>query len=417
MHAIMVIAGFTAVNAYRRYMVGFPNAGSIPCVDNAEGCHGTNICEASGHSSCLSLGDATGIANDWGALFKGELVWDVNICSADTDGDGFTNGDELGDPCCAWNYGDAPMFASDISHPSYGSSFPATRPSYSAAPPGAVLDLTVAVAAPGVVTLIWTPAPGVCESHVVLSVGSTSITRGALGNSVHICNETLLGAGTAFSVSVTPSNRAGAAASPAIVAGVISFGAPHPCPGTEYTTQPILLNLAGTRMKELAVAPPPLQGIAIAIAIVGVAIAAGTLLTLCASDPLSATRALVVHAPTLLLCTRCRHLWHAKGHAHTSHPLVPLSHSSWSPVDIMLSSTGYLVGLSAVVAAASVVWGYATTFYAFQVYGLLNGLTIVRGSGYALSFCLGLQLLPVARFSLWTRLLGVSFERGVRLHR
>ncbi len=31
---------------------------------------------------------------------KGTRPWSVAICCADTDGDGFTNGMELGDPCC-----------------------------------------------------------------------------------------------------------------------------------------------------------------------------------------------------------------------------------------------------------------------------------------------------------------------------
>lgn len=30
---------------------------------------------------------------------------------------------------------------------------------------------------------------------------------------------------------------------------------------------------------------------------------------------------------------------------------------------------------------------------------------------------MGFQLLPVTRFSLWTRLLGVPFERALTLHR
>lgn len=57
------------VVAYRRWMRSFPNAGLVPCPGNSFGCHGTNICEASGHSSCIAHGDSGGVASDFGALF------------------------------------------------------------------------------------------------------------------------------------------------------------------------------------------------------------------------------------------------------------------------------------------------------------------------------------------------------------
>ena len=31
-------------------------------------------------------------------------VWDANLCNADSDGDGQTNGQELGDPLCVWTF-------------------------------------------------------------------------------------------------------------------------------------------------------------------------------------------------------------------------------------------------------------------------------------------------------------------------
>ena len=44
-----------------------------------------------------------GAANQFGKAFSaGGLVWNAAICNLDSDGDGRTNGEELGDPCCRW---------------------------------------------------------------------------------------------------------------------------------------------------------------------------------------------------------------------------------------------------------------------------------------------------------------------------
>ncbi len=43
--------------------------------------------------------------------------WTAAICAADSDGDGQTNGAELGDPCCTWSAGATPGRTSDISLP------------------------------------------------------------------------------------------------------------------------------------------------------------------------------------------------------------------------------------------------------------------------------------------------------------
>jgi len=40
----------------------------------------------------------------------------------DSDGDGQTNGFELGDPCCVWTANATPAFTTDISHPGIPSS-------------------------------------------------------------------------------------------------------------------------------------------------------------------------------------------------------------------------------------------------------------------------------------------------------
>jgi len=54
---------------------------------------------ALGHSN----GFGGGRLNDFGEDFvKFGLIWNEKICRADSDGDGRTNGEELGDPDCTW---------------------------------------------------------------------------------------------------------------------------------------------------------------------------------------------------------------------------------------------------------------------------------------------------------------------------
>ena len=41
--------------------------------------------------------------------------WTASLCRGDQDGDGQSNGLELGDPCCVWTPGDTPAYTTDIS--------------------------------------------------------------------------------------------------------------------------------------------------------------------------------------------------------------------------------------------------------------------------------------------------------------
>jgi hypothetical protein len=49
-------------------------------------------------------------------------AWNSKLCSLDSDGDGVTNGEELGDPCCVWQKGAVPARTTMISHPGQKSS-------------------------------------------------------------------------------------------------------------------------------------------------------------------------------------------------------------------------------------------------------------------------------------------------------
>ena len=46
--------------------------------------------------------------------------WDATLCQMDSDVDGKTNGEELGDPDCTWTPGAQPSVTTGITHPSKG---------------------------------------------------------------------------------------------------------------------------------------------------------------------------------------------------------------------------------------------------------------------------------------------------------
>jgi len=48
---------------------------------------------------------------------KHEYKWSASFCQLDSDGDGITNGEELGDPDCRWNVGDPDPTSTVLTHP------------------------------------------------------------------------------------------------------------------------------------------------------------------------------------------------------------------------------------------------------------------------------------------------------------
>ncbi len=96
----LLVGGASSANARGEYVSELPNAPN-----------GCNTCHTNGGGSPrndfgLDAEDnIVGGAVDWSALF-----------SLDSDGDGQTNGQELGDPCGTWTDGDAPR-TTDLSDP------------------------------------------------------------------------------------------------------------------------------------------------------------------------------------------------------------------------------------------------------------------------------------------------------------
>jgi dopamine beta-monooxygenase len=64
-----------------------------------------------------------GALNDFGTAFASAgRTWTIALCQADSDGDGQSNGFELGDPDCVWTPGATPARSTDISHPGFADS-------------------------------------------------------------------------------------------------------------------------------------------------------------------------------------------------------------------------------------------------------------------------------------------------------
>lgn len=57
-------------------------------------------CEHLGHDRCEHGSPRNPFGKDF--EFIGKLQWTKELCEQDSDGDGLTNGEELGDPCCLW---------------------------------------------------------------------------------------------------------------------------------------------------------------------------------------------------------------------------------------------------------------------------------------------------------------------------
>lgn len=71
--------------------------------------------------SAIELGHPGGATKRYTAFANAYVSngrkWTVGLCRGDADGDGQSNGLELGDPCCVWTQGAAPLFVDGLSDP------------------------------------------------------------------------------------------------------------------------------------------------------------------------------------------------------------------------------------------------------------------------------------------------------------
>ncbi|XP_071155442.1 tyramine beta-hydroxylase-like isoform X1 [Mytilus edulis] len=95
--------------AYPNFKDIIPNGNGVP-----HPCKANYVWHGVGHNNPLGGGSR----NQFGLDFKAAgTSWTPELCRKDSDGDGRTNGEELGDPECIWKQGDFPSRLTDITHP------------------------------------------------------------------------------------------------------------------------------------------------------------------------------------------------------------------------------------------------------------------------------------------------------------
>ena len=85
----------------------------IPNGENVKGC-GDEAVGGVGHVNPAG----GGVRNQFGMdFFNAGKKWTPELCAKDSDGDGLTNGKELGDPKCEWTTEVEPEVTTGITHP------------------------------------------------------------------------------------------------------------------------------------------------------------------------------------------------------------------------------------------------------------------------------------------------------------
>jgi hypothetical protein len=97
---ILFFMGAMGAGAWPSNRFKIPNGHRIPCVDGMEGCSADGLCQGFGHTTC-----AGGVPswNKFGQDFRRNgNKWNRTLCEKDSDGDGVSNGVELGSesPIC-----------------------------------------------------------------------------------------------------------------------------------------------------------------------------------------------------------------------------------------------------------------------------------------------------------------------------
>ncbi|XP_048241452.1 uncharacterized protein LOC124142783 [Haliotis rufescens] len=93
---------------FRYFQDTIPNGDSVP-----HPCKVNFLWRGVGHNNPQGGGDR----NPFGLDFQQVKQWTEELCQKDSDGDGLTNGQELGDPECVWHPGQFPQRTNNITHP------------------------------------------------------------------------------------------------------------------------------------------------------------------------------------------------------------------------------------------------------------------------------------------------------------
>ncbi|XP_065180137.1 DBH-like monooxygenase protein 2 [Sycon ciliatum] len=112
--AVLAVVSVTEVLGFASYRSRIPNGFAVQ-----HPCDASKVWSGVGHNSDQG-GDAR---NPFGLDFQATgHAWTDSLCRADSDKDGLTNGQELGDPDCKWQPGQSAQRSTNITHPGFDSS-------------------------------------------------------------------------------------------------------------------------------------------------------------------------------------------------------------------------------------------------------------------------------------------------------
>ena len=136
MYVLLALSLAATAVAMPSYRYRLPNGFRVACPPGVADCvpgdtqagEPASVCYGVGHRTCKG---GTLPLNPFGRAFKQNgYKWTKALCEADSDGDGFTNGEELGDPCCTFVHGMRPSaltMGADATHPGFADAKPAVR--------------------------------------------------------------------------------------------------------------------------------------------------------------------------------------------------------------------------------------------------------------------------------------------------
>lgn len=107
--AVVVSMLASSVYGYAHFQHEIPNGDRVPNT-----CFPSTKWMGVGHQNVNGGGERNPFGNDFKANGK---TWNKTICQKDSDGDGLSNGQELGDPNCVWTIGQTPTRSENITHP------------------------------------------------------------------------------------------------------------------------------------------------------------------------------------------------------------------------------------------------------------------------------------------------------------
>jgi len=215
---LCVLCWICEVDGYGYYQADTPNGYKVPCP--APYC--TGICAGFAHVNNDGSPGCSGgthpdhklnqFGNDWN---KYGLTWDIGVCTADSDKDGYTNGDELGDPCCVWSTGNTPARTFPITHPAYATSLLSTYGACSSCLEDGVpvVNLTLEEVTSSSALFSWfSPESScVCAFQLEFSMGTVNFTvdQSHTTQNIQYLNITALDPDTEYGINLVATNLAG----------------------------------------------------------------------------------------------------------------------------------------------------------------------------------------------------------------